>query len=41
MVERKLAGMLLIDVKDTLDHVSRSCLLRTMEVVGGEGDLIL
>lgn len=38
--ERKLVGMLLIDVKGALHHVSRNYLLRTIESMGADGDLI-
>lgn len=38
--EGKLAGMLLMDVKSTFDHVSRNGLLQKMETVGANGDLV-
>lgn len=33
--------MLLMDVKSTFNHVSRNYLLRTMETMDADGDLIL
>lgn len=36
----KLADMLLINVKRTFDHVSRNCLLRVMEDMDTNGDLM-
>lgn len=38
--EGKLAVMLLIDVKGALDHVSRNYLLRTIDGINADGDLM-
>lgn len=38
--EGKLARMLLIDIKGTFDHVSRSCERHTMKGIGADGHLI-
>lgn len=37
--ERKLADMLLMDIKGAFDDVSRNCLLCTMDGIGADGDL--
>lgn len=39
-VERKLAGMLLIDVNRAFDHVSSNYVLRIMECIGTDRDLM-
>lgn len=39
-VAGKVADMLLMDIKGTLHHVSRNCLLCTMESMGTDGDLM-
>lgn len=35
-----LAGMLLMDVKGVFNRINRNCLLRTMENMGADGDLM-
>lgn len=39
-VEGKLAGMLLMDVKRTFDHISRNCLLWSIEGMRADGDVM-
>lgn len=36
----KLADMLLMDVKEAFDNVSRNCLMQKMEASGAGGDLV-
>lgn len=36
----KLAGMLLVDKNGVFDHVSRNCLLHTMEGIDADSDLM-
>lgn len=38
--EGKLIGMLLIDIKGEFDNVSRNCVLRTMESMDADRDLM-
>lgn len=36
----KMAHMLLMDVKGAFDHVSKNCLLRTMEKIDADGNFL-
>lgn len=40
LAEGRLAGMLLMDIKRAFDHVSQSYLVRTMDDMGADGDLM-
>lgn len=40
-VQGRIGGTLLVDVKSTFDHVSRNCLLQTMEKINTDGDQML
>lgn len=38
--ERKLGGIFLIDIKGAFDYMSRNCLLRTIDDIGTNGNLM-
>lgn len=40
LVEEKLTCMILMDIKEVFDYVKRNCLLRTMEGMGADKDLM-
>lgn len=35
-----MAGILLMNVKGEFDHISRNCLVQTMERIDADGDLM-
>lgn len=40
MGEGKMTGMLLMDFKVAFDHISRNGLIRKVEVIGADGNLV-